>query len=158
MTITSLRVRAIGAVLLGALAACEARVEPLASPPAVAVAPLVSWSWQAGAVSCLGATSQSTVRAGGEPLAVVCVWRGCAWSSRAMMREVGVTFIRPPGGEWLAFPNEIVEVAAQADECSTFIEPPEPPGPVTIPQVRAARLLCGEVVDGCPDAPWGTAP
>src|SRR5690242_11858973 len=101
MTITSFCVRTITALLLGALAGCEARVEPLASRPAVAVAPLVAWSWQATDVSCLGATSQSTVRAGGESLAVVCVWRGCAWSSGAMMREVGVTFIHRPGGEWL---------------------------------------------------------
>ena len=153
-----MRVEAMGAVLLCALAACEARVEPLTSPPTIAVAPLVAWYWQGGAVSCLGATSQTTVRAGGEPLAVICLWHGCAWSSRAMMREVGVTFIHRWGGEWLAFPNEIVEVPAKADECSNFTEPPEPPGPVTIPQVRTARLLCGEVVDTCPNAPRGTAP
>jgi hypothetical protein len=148
----------MGAVLLWALAACEARVEPPAPAPPTVVAPLVAWYWQGGAVSCLGATSQTTVRAGGVPLAVMCLWRGCAWSSRAMMREVGVTFIHRWNGAWLAFPNEIVEVPASGYECSSFTQPPEPPGPVTIPQVRAARLLCGEVVDGCPNAPWGTPP
>jgi hypothetical protein len=146
------------AALLWALAACEARVEPLTLPPPAVVVPLVAWYWQDGTVSCLDATSQMTVRPGGEPLAVICIWRGCAWSSGAMMREVGVTFIREWGGGWLAFPNEIVEIPAEGDECSSFTEPSEPTGPVTIPEARAARLLCGDVVAGCANAPWGTAP